>query len=88
MIDGKYVDLMELLLYLRHLCRGVYSFCLSVCPFVCMYVGSFVRFSIMLTKITSKFCFKVSQMVISQQPLIRKHSYLGHGYLGGSAYIP
>ena len=27
-------------------------------------------------------------MDISQQPLIRKHSYLGLGYLGGSAYIP
>ena len=22
----------------EHLCRGVYSFCLSVCPFVCTYV--------------------------------------------------
>ena len=67
----------------------VYSFCLSVCPFVCsyeMYVRSFVRsFSIRLTKITSKFCVKVSQSGISQQPLTRKHSYLGHGYLGGSA---
>ena len=27
-------------------------------------------------------------MGISQQPLIRKHSYLGHGYLRESAYIP
>ena len=43
---------------------------------------------LMLTKITSKFCVKVSQMGISQQTLIRKHSYLGHGYLRGSAYIP
>ena len=31
----------------------------------------------------SKFCANVFQMRISQQPLIRKHSYLGHGYLGG-----
>ena len=53
-----------------------------------MYVSSFVRTSIMWMKITSKFCFKVSQMSISQQTLIRKHSYLAHGYLGGSAYIP
>ena len=41
-----------------------------------------------VTKITSKFCVKVSQMGISQQPLIKKHSYLGHAYLRGSAYIP
>ena len=36
----------------------------------------------MLTKITSMFCVKVSH--ISQQPLIRKHSHFGLGYLGGS----
>ena len=72
------------LLYLRHLCREVYSFCISVCPFVCMIVRS----SVTLTKITSKVCVKVSQMGISQQPRIRKLSYLGHGYLGGSVYIP
>ena len=60
--------------------RGIYflSFPLSV--------HSFVVFSVALTKITSKFCVKVSQMGISQQPPIRKHSYLGHGYLRGSAY--
>ena len=45
-----------------------------------------VGFSVALTKITSKFCVKVSQMGISQQPLIRKHSYLCHGYLRGSSY--
>ena len=68
----------KLFLYLRHLCQGVYSFCL--------FLRLFVGFSVALTKITSKFCVKVSQMSISQQPLIRKHSYLGHGYLRGSAY--
>ena len=55
--------------------------------FVFLFVHLYVRSSVMLTKITSKFCVKVSRMGISQQPLIRKHSYLGHGYLGGSAYI-
>ena len=30
-------------LYPRHLCRGVYSFRLDVCPFVRSYVRSFVR---------------------------------------------
>ena len=29
---------------------------------------------------TTKFYVKVSQMGISWQPLIRKHSYLGHDY--------
>ena len=30
-------------LYPRHLCRGVYSFRIDVCPFVRSYVRSFVR---------------------------------------------
>ena len=33
---------LQCLLYPRHLCRGVYSFRLSVRPFVCSYVRSFV----------------------------------------------
>ena len=62
--------------------RGIYflSFRLSV--------RMFVRFSVTLTKITLTFYVKVSQMGISQQPPIRKHSYLAHGYLGGFTYIP
>ena len=39
------------LLYPRHLCRGVYSFSLSVRPFVCLYVHSFVR-SFVLPSVT------------------------------------
>ena len=35
-------DILRTLLYPRHLCRGVYSFRLSVRPFVCSYVRSFV----------------------------------------------
>ena len=34
---------LKYLLYPRHLCRGVYSFRLDVCPFVRSYVRSFVR---------------------------------------------
>ena len=33
-------------------------------------------------------CLKVFQMLISQQSLITKHSYLKLGYLGGSSEIP
>ena len=60
----------EHLLYPRHLCRGVYSFRLSVRPFVCLYVRSFVC-SFVLPSVAwnlrqsfaSKFCVKVSQVV-------------------------
>ena len=49
-----------------------------------LYVRSWFR-----PFITSKFYYvKVSQVGISHQPLIRKHSYLDHRYSGGSAFIP
>ena len=67
------------LLYPRHLCRGEYSFRLSVGPFVCFH--PFVEFA-------SKFCVKVSQVVYISAILIRKHSYLDHSYLGGLAFTP
>ena len=51
------------LLYPRHLCRGVYSFRLSVRPFVCSFVRSFVRTSFRRVEFASKFCVKVSQVV-------------------------
>ena len=41
----------------------VYGFCLSVFFSFRWYVRSFVRYYVTLTKITSKFCFKVSQRV-------------------------
>ena len=47
------------LLYPRLLCRGVYSFRLSVRPFV----RSFVRTSFPRVEFASKFCVKVSQVV-------------------------
>ena len=59
---------------------GIYAegYIVFVIPFVRspirMYVNSFIHSSVTL-------------MGISQQPLIRKHLYLSHGYLGGSAYI-
>ena len=40
-------------LYPRHLCRGVYSFRLSVRPFVCSFV---VRTSVTFVEFASKFC--------------------------------
>ena len=46
-----------------HLCGGVYSFRLSVRPFVCSYVRSFVRTSFRHVEFASKFCVKVSQVV-------------------------
>ena len=56
-----------LFLYPRHLCRGVYSFRLSVrpfvCSFVCSFVRSFVRTSFRRVEFASKFCVKVSQVV-------------------------
>ena len=45
-------------LYSWHLCRGVYSFRLSVCPFVCSFVRSLL--SVALVEFTSKFSVKIS----------------------------
>ena len=50
-------------LYPWHLCRRVYSFRLSVRPFVRLYVRSFVRTSVTFLEFASKFCVKVSQVV-------------------------
>ena len=47
----------------RHLCRGVYSFCLSVRMFVRLFVRSFVHTSFRRMEFVSKFCVKVSQVV-------------------------
>ena len=72
----------------RHLCRGVYSFRLSVHPFVCSFVCSFVRTSVLFVELLQSFTCKQLEWSISHQPLIRKHSYLDHRYPGGSAFIP
>ena len=66
-------------LYPRHLCRGVYSFRLSVRMFVRSFVRSLVHTSF-------RFALKFLKWCISQQLLIRKHSYLDHSYPGGLAF--
>ena len=50
-IKRKYFVKTVHLLYLWHLCQGVYSFRLSVCPFVC----SFVLPSVTLVEFRAKF---------------------------------
>ena len=55
-VTSVHVTVLSTLLYPRHLCRRVYSFRLSVRPFLCSLVRSFVEFA-------SKFCVKVSQVV-------------------------
>ena len=57
------VHLADDYLYPRHLCRRVYSFPLSVRPFVCSFVRSFVRNSVTFVEFASKFCVKVSLVV-------------------------
>ena len=75
-------------LYPRHLCRRVYSFHLSIiCPFVCSFVSSFVLPS-RLWNLRQSFALKFLKWCISQQLLIRKHSYLDHSYPGGLAFTP
>ena len=62
----------------------VYSFRLSVRPFVRSYVRSFVR----SWNLRQSFALKFLKWCISQQLLIRKHSYLDHSYPGGLAFTP
>ena len=71
-------------LYPQHLCWGVYSFHLSVHPFVCSFVRNFIPF----VELLQSFKLKQLKWSISHQPLIRKHSYLDHRYPGGSTFIP
>ena len=59
-----------------------------ICSYVRSYIRSFVHPSVVLVEFRAKFYVKVSQVGISHQPLIRKHSYLDHRYTGGSAFIP
>ena len=80
-----------LFLYPRHLCRGVYSFRFSVRPFVCSYVRSFVCSFVLPSvawNLRQSFALKFLKWCISQQLLIRKHSYLDHSYPGGLAFTP
>ena len=72
-----------LYLYPWHLCRRVYSFCLSVRSLVGLFI-----IPLCLCNFMSNFMLKFLQVSISLQLLIRKHSYLDHEYLGGSASLP
>ena len=60
------------LLYPRHLCRGVYSFRLDVCPFVCSFIRVFIRslLSVTFVEFTTKFLVKVS---LSEYISLTKH---------------
>ena len=71
------------LLYPQHLCRRVYSFRLSVRPFVCSFILPSRSWNL-----RQSFALKFLKWCISQQLLIRKHSYLDHSYLGGLAFTP
>ena len=61
-------------LYPRHLCQGVYSFRLDVCPFVHSYVRSFVSSCVSsfvtFVEFTTKFLVKVS---LSEYISLTKH---------------
>ena len=72
-------------LYPRHLCRRVYI--VFAFPFVRSYVRSFVIPS-RSWNLRPSFAFKFLKWCISQQLLIRKHSYLDHSYPGGLAFTP
>ena len=67
---------------LYYLPFGVYSFHLSVHPFVC----SFIRNSIPFVELL--FTLKQLKWGIFHQPLIRKHFHLDHRYPRGLAFIP
>ena len=73
--------------------RGIQfsSFRSSVRMFVCSFVCSFVR-SFLLPSVAWNLCqsfaLKFLKWCISQQLLIRKHSYLDHSYPGGLAFTP
>ena len=73
---------------------GIYAegYIVFVFPFVRSYVRSFirsfVRTSVPFMELLQSFTLKQLEWSISQQPLIKKHSYLDHRYPGGSAFIP
>ena len=74
-------------LYSRHLCRGIYSFRLSVHSYVRSFVPTYFLPS-RKWNLGQSFMLMFLKWGIFHQPLIRKHSYLDHRYPGGSASIP
>ena len=78
-----------------HYTPGIYAegYIVFVFPFVSSYVRSFVCSFVRLFVLPSvtwnlrqSFALKFLKWCISQQLLIRKHSYLDHGYPGGLAF--
>ena len=69
---------------------GIYAegYIVFVVLFVRTYVRSFVCDSVPFMALLQSFTLKFLKWGISQQPLIRKHSYLDRRYPGGSAFIP
>ena len=62
-----------------------------VCSFVRLFVRSFVRSFVLPSvawNLRQSFALKFLKWCISQQLLIRKHSYLDHSYPGGLAFTP
>ena len=85
------------LIFFSHYTPGIYAegYIVFVFPFVCSYVRSFVRLFVRLFVLPSvawnlrqSFALKFLKWCISQQLLIRKHSYLDHSYPGGLAFTP
>ena len=66
---------------------GIYAegYIVFVFPFVCSFVRSFVLPSV-TWNLRQSFALKFLKWCISQQLLIRKHSYLDHSYPGGLAF--
>ena len=85
------------LLHVYFYTPGIYAegYIVFVFPFVRSYVRMFVRSfvrSFVLPSVTwnlrQSFALKFLKWCISQQLLIRKHSYLDHSYPGGLAFTP
>ena len=83
-IFSKYLKKSHSFLYYT---PGIYAegYIVFVFPFVRSYVRLFVLPS-RSWNLRQSFASKFLQWCISQQLLIRKHSYLDHSYLGGLAF--
>ena len=72
-----------------HYTPGIYAegYIVFVFPFVCSFVRSFVLPSV-AWNLRQSFALKFLKWYITQQLLIRRHSYLDHSYPGGLAFTP
>ena len=77
----------SLLIIPRHLCWGIYSFHLSVCPFIRTYICSFIRsYFRPVHGITSKFYMRATWVAYISPTTHQKAIHIW--YPGGSAFIP